>query len=35
MAELRVICAIAGEWQKLSCLPHGLILIGWNQSQTV
>ena len=35
MAELRVTCAIAGEWETLSCLPHGLILIGWNRSQRV
>jgi len=36
MAELRVICAIAGDRGTLSCLlPHGLILIGWNQSQRV
>jgi hypothetical protein len=30
--ELRVICAIAGEWGKLTCQPHGLILILWKQT---
>jgi len=30
--ELRVICAIAAEWEKPSCQPHGLVLILWNQT---
>ena len=30
--ELRVICATAGEWGKLTCWPHSLILIFWNQT---
>ena len=33
MTELRVICAIAGEWGKPICQPHGVIPVCWNKLQ--
>jgi hypothetical protein len=34
MIELRVICAIACDWE-MTRQPYGLILTQWNQSQKV
>jgi len=35
VSEVRVICAVAGDWHSTTLLSHVLILVYWNKSWRV